>query len=61
MGLCKNGCRWSDVKRMLEAKEGYRIDDKKVTELLQNLVDSSFLVKDGDIYKPSDPLITRAF
>ncbi|WP_243670993.1 MULTISPECIES: hypothetical protein [Vulcanisaeta] len=46
---------------MLEAREGYRIDDKKVTELLQNLVDSSFLVKDGDIYKPSDPLITRAF
>lgn len=20
MGLCKNGCRWSDVKRMLEAR-----------------------------------------
>ncbi|MGC8543685.1 MAG: AAA family ATPase [Vulcanisaeta sp.] len=61
MGLCKSGCRWSDVKRILEAREGYRVDDKKITELLQNLVDASFLIKEGDIYRPSDPLITKAF
>ena len=61
MSLCRFGCRWSDVKRMLTAKEGYEVDDKKVTELLQNLVDASFLTKENDLYKPSDPLIARAF
>ncbi|ADN50604.1 AAA family ATPase [Vulcanisaeta distributa] len=61
MSLCRFGCRWSDVKRMLMAKEGYEVDDKKVTELLQNLMDASFLIKENDLYKPSDPLIARAF
>ncbi|MGC8607765.1 MAG: AAA family ATPase [Vulcanisaeta sp.] len=61
MMICSHGCRWSDAKRYLEAKEGVRIDDKKITELLQNLVDSSFLMKENDIYKPSDPLIAKAF
>ncbi|WP_291765697.1 AAA family ATPase [Caldivirga sp. UBA161] len=61
MSLCKSGCLWSGVKRFLEAREGYRIDDKKVTELLQNLVDASFLTKENEMYKPSDPLIAKAF
>ena len=61
MSLCRFGCRWSDVKRMLAAKEGYEVDDKKVTELLQNLVDVSFLTKENNLYKPSDPLVARAF
>ena len=46
---------------MLAAREGYEVDDKKVTELLQNLVDASFLTKENDLHKPSGPLIARAF
>ncbi|GAB6944011.1 hypothetical protein [Vulcanisaeta sp. JCM 14467] len=49
------------LKGREEAREGYEVDDKKVTELLQNLVDASFLTKENDLYKPSDPLIARAF
>ena len=61
MSLCRFGCRWSDVKRMLAVREGYEVDDKKVTELLQNLMDALFLTKENDLYRPSDLLIARAF
>lgn len=58
---CKRGCRWSDIKRAIEAKEGVRIDDKEVTGLIKNLVNASFLIKEGEVYKPTDILITKAF
>ncbi|WP_281351098.1 AAA family ATPase [Acidianus brierleyi] len=61
MGVCKKGCRWSESKRAIEAKEGVRIDDKKLTELLQNLIDASFLIKENEIYRPADILIEKAF
>ncbi|GGP22209.1 hypothetical protein GCM10007981_17350 [Thermocladium modestius] len=61
MAVCKKGCRWSDVKRAIEAKEGARIDDKRLTELISNLVKASFLVADNGAYKPADVLIEKVF
>ena len=34
-----------------------RIDDKRFSGLLNNLVKASFLVKEGEIYKPADVMI----
>lgn len=61
MQVCKQGCRWSEIKRAIEAKEGVRIDDKEVTGLIRNLIDASFLAKEGEIYRPTDALIAKAF
>ena len=61
MTTCARGCRWSEAKNAIEAKEGVRIDDKRFTELLNNLVKASFLVKEGEIYKPADVMIGKAF
>jgi len=61
MKTYKKGGRWNDIRRALEAQEGLKVDDKKVTELIQNLVDASFLVKDGEEYRPADVLIGQAF
>lgn len=61
MEACREGCTWSDVKRALEAREGARVDDKQVTLLIRNLVDASFLTREGDLYRPADVLIRRAF
>jgi hypothetical protein len=30
MQVGKRGCRWSDVKKAIEAKEGISVDDKEV-------------------------------
>ena len=61
MRVCRKGCRWSEAKRAVEAKEGVRIDDKKITQLLENLVDVSFLVNQNDMYRPSDVIIEKVF
>ncbi len=61
MSVCKKGCRWKDVKLAIESSEGNTIDDKRVNELLENLVDASFLKKVNEIYEPTDPLISQAF
>ncbi|EHP70086.1 hypothetical protein MetMK1DRAFT_00005880 [Metallosphaera yellowstonensis MK1] len=51
----------SEAKRAVEAKEGVRIDDKKITQLLENLVDVSFLVNENDMYRPSDVIMEKVF
>lgn len=61
MKTCIRGCRWSDVKRAIEAREGVEIDDKRLSELLQNLTDASFLIKEDDEYKPADIMVSKAF
>ncbi|MEM0013676.1 MAG: ATP-binding protein [Saccharolobus sp.] len=61
MTVCTKGCRWGEAKNAIEAKEGTRIDDKRFTELLNNLVKASFLVKEGEVYKPADVMISVAF
>ncbi len=53
--------RWSEVKRSLEAEEGIRISDSEVYNYLTHLLDSSWIVKEGDVYCPTDPLIGVAF
>mgnify|MGYP001770713437 FL=1 len=61
MRACARGCSWSEAKAAVEAREGARVDDKRLTELLNNLVKASFLVKEGDAYRPPDAMIARAF
>ncbi|BDC17640.1 ATP-binding protein [Acidianus sp. HS-5] len=61
MTVCAKGCRWSEAKNAIESKEGTKINDKRFTELLNNLVKASFLTKEGEIYKPADVMIGLAF
>lgn len=58
--VCKNGARWSEVKRYLQAVEGKPITDYEVTKLLKNLVDYGFLEKRGEIYLVPDPVLRTA-
>jgi hypothetical protein len=61
MTVCAKGCKWSEAKTAIEVKEGVKIDDKRFTELLDNLVKASFLVKEGELYKPADIMIGKTF
>jgi len=51
----------SEIKRAIKAKEGVRIDDKEITGLIRNLIDASFLTKEGKMYRPTNSLIAKAF
>lgn len=55
---CNN---WSGIKNALEAKEGVRISDSELSNYLNHLLTSSWLVKLDDKYCPSEPLIGKAF
>ena len=48
---------WSQVKAYLESREGKRISDSILTALLRNLMDAGFILKCGDKYEVSDPLL----
>jgi hypothetical protein len=61
MQVCKQGCRWSEINRAIKAKEGVKIEDKEVTGLIRNLIDASFLTKEGEMYRPIIALIAKAF
>ncbi|AEA12490.1 ATPase [Thermoproteus uzoniensis 768-20] len=58
--ICRNGARWSEVKRHLQATEGRPITDYEVTKLLSNLVNYGFLEKRGDLYVVADPILRKA-
>ena len=38
MTVCTKGCKWSEAKTAIEVKEGVKIDDKRFTGLLDDLV-----------------------
>jgi len=52
---------WSEIKRALEAKTGVEISDSEIYNYLNQLIDSSWIVKDNGKYCPSEPLIAKAF
>ncbi|QXJ28530.1 AAA family ATPase [Saccharolobus shibatae] len=52
---------WSKIKRELEAMEGITISDSVIYNYLKHLLDSSWTVKNDDVYCPSEPLIRKTF
>jgi AAA+ ATPase superfamily predicted ATPase len=60
-GSQPGGATWSELKKTLEASEGKKISNKRVTELINNLVKGGFFVKEGERYRIADPLLAAAF
>jgi len=59
-----NGCsRWSEIKTAVEIHEGREISDSEIYNYLNNLMDSSWIVKDEEKneYCPAEKLIGRVF
>ena len=54
---CKEGCSWKEIKNSLEALEGREINDGTVHDVLNNLLEYSFLIKDGEKYVIADKLL----
>jgi AAA+ ATPase superfamily predicted ATPase len=54
------GATWSELKRALEASEGKRISNRRVSELIGNLVKGGFLLKENGKYRIADPLLAVA-
>jgi len=59
-GSQPGGATWSELKRTLEAKEGKKIPNRRVTELIENLVKGGFFVKENGRYRIADPLLAAA-
>ncbi len=57
---CINGCRWSDVKKSLEALEGRELNNSIIDSLIKALLDYSLLVKEGNKYILPDKLMRDA-
>ena len=58
--LATGARRWSEIKRVAEARLAERIPPKNFTELLNHLLEVGFLVKENDGYTLPDPLIREA-
>jgi len=57
-----NCASWSEIKRALEASAGIEISDSEIYNYLNQLIDSSWIVKkDNRKYCPSEHLISKAF
>ena len=56
-----SAAKWSTIKKSLEASEGRKLPDTTVSDLLAKLVDSSFLIKESDVYRIADPLLAEAY
>ncbi|WP_390533029.1 ATP-binding protein [Sulfurisphaera ohwakuensis] len=54
---CKEGCRWKDIKNSLEALEGREINDGTVRDIVNNLLEYSFLIKEDKEYIIADKLL----
>jgi len=54
---CKEGCSWKDIKNSLEALEGREINDGTVGEIINNLLEYSFLIKEDKKYVLADKLL----
>ncbi|GAB6945622.1 AAA family ATPase [Vulcanisaeta sp. JCM 14467] len=57
---CMNGCRWSDIKRSLEALEGRELNNSIVDSLIKALLDYSLFIREGDRYVLPDRLMRDA-
>lgn len=47
---------WTEIKRSIEARLG-RIPDPSLANILKNLMDSGFLVKEDEKYRIADPIL----
>ena len=54
---CREGCSWKDIKNSLEALEGREINDGTVSDIINNLLEYSFLIKEGRKYVIADRLL----
>ena len=54
---CRKGCSWKDIKNSLEALEGREINDGTVSDIINNLLECSFLVKEDRKYMITDKLL----
>ena len=54
---CRKGCSWKDIKNSLEALEGREINDGTVSDIINNLLEYSFLVKEDRKYMITDKLL----
>jgi len=54
---CRKGCSWKEVKNSLEALEGREINDGTVSDIINNLLEYSFLVKEDRKYLITDKLL----
>ncbi|MGB9729695.1 MAG: AAA family ATPase [Thermoprotei archaeon] len=52
--------KWSEIKKLLELKEGRTINDKTIKELLQTLIDLSIIEKKDEKYIITDPILRKA-
>lgn len=59
--IARECSRWSEIKSALEASEGREISDSEIYNYLNNLVESSWIVKQGELYCAAEKLISRAF
>ncbi|MGC9106115.1 MAG: AAA family ATPase [Thermoprotei archaeon] len=54
---CKGGCTWKDIKNSLEALEGREINAGTVSDIVNNLLEYSFLIKEDRKYVFADKLL----
>lgn len=59
--LAKGQSTWSGIKTFLEVKEGKRLNDRKVTELIDALLKAGFIETANGQYTISDPLLAYSF
>jgi len=59
--LSKGPSTWSGIKSYLEVREGKRLNDRKVTELIDALLKAGFVESTDGQYTISDPLLAYSF
>lgn len=52
---------WSAIKRAVEATEGKTVDDRNITDLIQNLVKAGFVEKENEAYRLTDQMLSETF
>nr|WP_281360028.1 ATP-binding protein [Metallosphaera tengchongensis] len=59
--IARECSRWSEIKSALEVNEGRELSDSEIYNYLNRLMDSSWIVKRGDLYCPAEKLISKVF
>lgn len=59
--LAKGPSTWSGIKSYLEVKEGRKLNDRKVNELIDALVKGGFVESTDERYTISDPILSYSF
>jgi AAA+ ATPase superfamily predicted ATPase len=59
--LAKGASTWSSIKAYLELQEEKRLNDRKVTELIDALLKAGFIERIDELYAVSDPMLAHSF